>query len=99
MKTMQKETIKKYQETLQEFVDFLTKSNGRITQNQTDEIIKKRQISNTILGDAVRINVIQRIATGYYKINVSKIEPLHARQILLNKQKYNKSRMTKKFLR
>ena len=89
---MRAATIKKYQHALQEFVDFITKCNGIVNCNEISYLRSKHQVSATLLSDAVKLDIIQKIGISQYKVNIDKIEPIHARRILQYRQKFNKDR-------
>ena len=95
---MRTTTIKKYQIALQEFVDFIRKSNGIVNCNEISNLRAKHQVSATLWTDAVKLDIIIKTGKGTYKVIVDKIEPIHIRRLIQYRREYirNKTSVSKK---
>ena len=85
---MKAATIKKYQEALQDFVDFIKKSNGYVNGNEINYLRKKHQVSATLWTDAVKLDIINKTGKSRWKVIVDKIEPIHIRRLLQYRYDY-----------
>ncbi len=96
MKTTTKKTIDKYQLFTQEVVDMLKAKNGKAGYKDLFTIVKKHKVSYIVLQCMIFAKIIEKIDDGYFKVNVDKIEPIHARKIIEKRNSYAKELKSKK---
>lgn len=95
---MTPEIIKKYQDAIQEYVDLVKKSKGKLKSKDVRALILKHGVSSTTSTDIVRVNIVSRIGRGLYRINVDKIEPIHSRKVIESRRDYvNNLRLKDRF--
>jgi hypothetical protein len=96
MKTTTKKTIDKYQLFTQEVVDMLKAKNGKAGYKDLFTIVKKHKVSYIVLQGMIFAKIIEKIDDGYFKVNVDKIEPIHARKIIEKRNSYTKELKSKR---
>lgn len=83
MKTRtKKETVLKYQLAIQQMVDFVKSKNGSIMFRELFAIAKSNKVSWTCVDGILKTKIIEKPYTGYFKVNIDKIEPIHARKVI-----------------
>ncbi len=107
MKT-RKVTIDKYQIAIQEIVDLIKSKNGKVMFKEMFEIARKNRISWTCIDGVLKTKIVEKTNLGIFKVNVDKIEPIHARkvielknitQVINNRKKLNKKNVKKEVVK
>jgi hypothetical protein len=96
MKSTTKKTIDKYQLFTQEVIDMLKAKNGKASYKEIFSIVKKHKVSFIAIQCMIFAKIIERIDDGYFKVNVDKIEPIHARKIIEKRSSYAKELKNRK---
>jgi hypothetical protein len=106
MKT-RKVTIDKYQIAIQEIVDLIKSKNGKVIFKEMFEIARKNRISWTCVDGVLKTKIVEKTNVGLFKVNVDKIEPIHARKVIelknttqvMNRKKPNKKNVKKEVVK
>jgi hypothetical protein len=85
---MKAELISKYQKAIQEYVDLIKKGKGRVNSKEVKSLIKRHNVSSTTSTDILRVNIVSRLSRAKYRVNIEKIEPIHARKVIESRREY-----------
>lgn len=86
--------------TIEKYTDFLEKLSKRKTINTSDfyKLIKENKINNSIISQLIELKYVSRIDSKNYKINLSKVMPIHAVSLLNNINTYRLEKKKAKVL-